>query len=58
MQQQTYYLISQKENQEEIMSQYEFIDPEHVNNIFEVIYVNNNVYKIIKTFTPFYKRSV
>ena len=49
--QQIYYLLSQeKSNHEEIMSNYKFVDPSHMDNLFEVIQIDNLTYKIIKIY--------
>jgi len=47
-----YYLLSQENSQElanheQIMSTYKFVDPLHMDNIFEVIQLDTLVYKII-----------
>jgi hypothetical protein len=53
--QQIYYLLSQENtqensNHEEIMSNYKFVDPSHMDNLFEVIQIDNLTYKIIKIY--------
>jgi hypothetical protein len=53
--QQIYYLLSQenkqeKSNHKQIMSKYKFVDPSHMDNLFKVIQVDNNAYKIIKIY--------
>lgn len=59
MSQEIYYLLSQNNTQEisnfeEIMSKYEYVDPNHMDNFFEVIQINATVlafeYKIIKIY--------
>ena len=53
--QQIYYLLSQenkqeKSNHKQIMSKYKFVDTSHMDNLFKVIQVDNNAYKIIKIY--------
>jgi hypothetical protein len=52
--QQIYYLLSQNghenSNHGEIMSNYKFVDPSHMDNLFEVIQIDNLTYKIIKIY--------
>ena len=50
-----YYLLSQEgenvySDHALKMSKYRFIDPDHMNNFFEVIKVNFNAYKIVKIY--------
>ena len=52
---QIYYLLSEEKymenpNYEKIMSKYKWVDPDHMDNLFEVIKVDTNVYKIIKIY--------
>jgi hypothetical protein len=48
--QQIYYLFSSDNENEELIDNYELIDPSHMNNFFELIKVNDNVYNIIKIY--------